>query len=66
MAIRYADGRHTYAPSMVRDAVKKFQQVYPDWKPRKDITIHPPKEEDLGGISFKDDYLYDIFDESNT
>jgi len=27
MAIRYADGRHTYAPSKVRDAVKQFQMV---------------------------------------
>ena len=27
MAIRYADGRHTYAPSMVRDAIKQFQKV---------------------------------------
>lgn len=26
MAARYAHGRHTYAPSMVRDSVKVFQE----------------------------------------
>ena len=60
MAIRYADGRHTHAPSMVRNAVKKFQTVFPDWKPKEDSTIKPPEEEDLGGISFRGDYLHDI------
>jgi hypothetical protein len=45
MAIRYADGRQTYAPSMVRDAIKEFQMVFPDWKPKKDITIKPPNKE---------------------
>lgn len=30
MAIRYADGRHTYAPSMVRNAVKNFQVIKPN------------------------------------
>ena len=41
MAIRYAHGRSTYAPSMVRDAVKLMQDVYPDWEPRPDPTIEP-------------------------
>ena len=39
MAIRYASGRHTYAPSMVRDAIKAVQSIYPDWKPKDDPTI---------------------------
>jgi hypothetical protein len=33
MAIRYANGRATYAPSMVRDSIKEFQKVFSDWKP---------------------------------
>ena len=39
MAIRYANGRATYAPSMVRDSVKEFQKVFPGWKPRYDLTL---------------------------
>jgi hypothetical protein len=56
-----ADGRHTYAPDTVRDAIKQFQMVFPDWKPRQDQTIKPPNKEDLGGINCESDYLYDIF-----
>jgi len=61
MAIRYADGRSTYAPSMVRSAVKRIKSVFPKWLPRKDDVIKEPKAEDLKGISFKEDYLYDLF-----
>lgn len=61
MAIRYADGRSTYAPHVVRDAIKKFQEVYPDWKPRKDRTLKPiPKE--LESFQFKGDFLIDLLD----
>lgn len=62
MAIRYADGRHTYAPDTVRQAIKQFQNVFPDWKPKQDIVIEKPKESDLGGMAFKSDYLYDLFE----
>ena len=61
MAIRYADGRHTFAPSTVRDSIKDFQLVFPNWKPKIDITIKPPHKEDLEGVKFKTDYLYDVF-----
>jgi hypothetical protein len=61
MAIRYAHGRSTYAPSMVRDAVKLYQSIYPEWKPKKDIVIEAPKKEDLNGMSFESDYLHDLF-----
>jgi len=40
MAIRYAHGRNTYAPSMVRDAVNAFKTVFPDWKLREDKVVH--------------------------
>lgn len=60
MAIRYADGRHTYAPGMVRDAIKKVQTVNPDWKPKVDVTIEKPTEDMIGGASFESDYLWDL------
>lgn len=28
MAIRYAHGRHTYAPSMVRDSINDFKRYF--------------------------------------
>ena len=65
MAIRYADGRHTYAPSMVRRAVKVFEEVYPDFKIKEDLTIEPPTEDDLKrGSSFIEDYLYDLVNQN--
>ena len=60
MAIRYADGRHTYAPSMVRDAIKQFQKVNPDWKPKVDGVIEKPTVDMIGGASFESDYLWDL------
>lgn len=44
MAIRYANGRRTYASSMVRDSIKDFQEVFPDWKPVMDETIKSDRE----------------------
>ena len=44
MAIRYAHGRQTYAPSTVRDSIKNFQKVFPDWKPRYDRTLKDDRE----------------------
>lgn len=60
MAIRYADGRHTYAPTMVRDSIKEFQQVFPEWEPQEDQTIKPPKP-DEDRLWKESDYLYDLF-----
>lgn len=62
MAIRYADGRHTYAPSTVRSSVKIFKEIWEDFTLREDISISAPKEEELGGISFREDYLYDLIE----
>ena len=61
MAIRYAHGRSTYAPGMVRDAVNDFKKVFPDWEPKEDKVIEPPKDEDIKGIVFRRDYLDDLF-----
>ena len=61
MAIRYAHGRRTYAPSMVRRAVNDFKQVFPDWEPKSDIVIKPPEDEAWGGIKMREAWLDDLF-----
>jgi hypothetical protein len=61
MAARYAHGRHTYAPSMVRDSVATFKRIFPDFKIKQDHVIEPPSEDMVGGMSFRTDYLDDIF-----
>lgn len=61
MAARYAHGRHTYAPGMVRDAVEAMQRMYPKWKVKPDIIIEPPGKNAYG---IKTDYLDDIFNPS--
>ena len=58
MAIRYAHGRATYAPSMVRGAVNNFKKVFPDWELKYDHTIQPP---DGVEHSLRSDYLDDLF-----
>jgi len=63
MAIRYAHGIHTYAPSMVRDAIKDFKKIYPDWKLKEDITIEPPT--DLSSYASRSDYLDDLFEKKD-
>jgi len=61
MAARYAHGRHTYAPSTVRDSVAVFKDVFPEFKIKQDRIIKSPSDDDLGGCSFRSDYLDDIF-----
>lgn len=61
MAARYAHGRHTYAPSTVRDSVAVFKDVFPEFNIKQDHVIDPPIEETIGGMSFRSDYLDDIF-----
>ena len=61
MAARYAHGRHTFAPLTVRDSVKVFKDIFPDFKIKQDHVIEPPSEDEVGGISFRSDYLDDIF-----
>ena len=66
MAIRYASGRSTYAPSLVRDSIKQFQSVFPDWKPRKDYTVADDRKriEEHGtehsNITLESDWLDDL------
>lgn len=67
MAIRYAHGRHTYAPQTVRDAVHAFKSIFPDWEVKQDITIVRKADEQPdadGSLKLESDYLYDLFENS--
>jgi len=64
MAIRYAHGRHTYAPDMIREAIVKIKSVFPDFELREDTTIEPPTKGELAlwGVSAnRKDWLDDLF-----
>ena len=41
MSARYAHGRSTYAPTLVRDAVALRREVDPDWRLAPDQAIEP-------------------------
>lgn len=58
MARRYAHGRHTYAPGMVREAYTKLMElgVHID----QDETIEPSSPHSAHGMSFRSDWLDDI------
>ena len=58
MARRYAHGRHTYAPSIVRQAYMKCIEL--NVRIAKDKTIEPPAEFKEGTMFFRSDYLDDI------
>ena len=61
MAIRYAHGRHTYAPGMVRDAVIKYKEIFPDFVLKEDIVVKPPDDSKLDAFNQRSDYLDDLF-----
>lgn len=58
MARRYAHGRHTYAPSIVRECYKTIKEKYPDIKIKKDDTLHLKNRP----YSLEQDYLNDCND----
>jgi hypothetical protein len=58
MARRYAHGRHTYAPSIIRDVAEKMKRICPEFKIEKDETLEKPSDSNL--LHYKDDYLDDI------
>jgi hypothetical protein len=62
MARRYANGRHTYAPYMLRDSYILLQKHFPELVPPHDITIEPPEMngQKLKYGGFREDYLDDI------
>jgi hypothetical protein len=65
MAIRYADGRHTYSPGMVRESVRNFKRIFPDFKLREDITLTKPEDIETNTIASRSDYLYDLIERVN-
>ena len=61
MARRYAHGRHTYAPGMVRDSYMLLKKHFPELVPQKDTAIEPPsKDLEVTNTLFRNDYLDDI------
>ena len=62
MAIRYAHGRHTYAPDIIREAIVKIKQVFPDFQLKEDKTLEPPSENELyPSYVIRKDWLDDLF-----
>lgn len=62
MAIRYAHGRHTFAPTIIRDSLRELKKVFPNFQLRHDDTIKPPTEDELKQhIAVRDDWLDDLF-----
>lgn len=59
MAIRYAHGRKTMAPSKVRTCIAKLKNIDPDFVLNPDTVI---EREPWTGDGFKEDYLNDLFD----
>lgn len=57
MSRRYAHGRHTYAPSIIRDAYKHITAM--GIEITHDITLKPPEPDEVGGMSFRGDWLDD-------
>jgi len=62
MSRRYAHGRHTYAPGIIREQYKYLKKWRPELVPEHDDSIQPPKDGDVHGMSFRDDYLDDCND----
>ena len=63
MSVRYAHGRHTYAPYIIRDAFRELEEIFPDFELKKDITIKPPTEELNEMGTLREDWLDDLFKE---
>lgn len=62
MAIRYAHGRHTFAPYIVREAIKHVKFIFPDFKLKEDHTIEKPEK--LEEHAIQSDYLNDLFEKT--
>lgn len=57
MARRYAHGRHTYAPGMIRDAYKMLKKYFPELVPFRDIVIEETRRTTTDNLT--GDYLDD-------
>jgi hypothetical protein len=57
MARRYAHGRHTYAPQSIRDTYLTLKKL--GIKVKHDIVLKAPEPDEVGGMSFRSDWLDD-------
>jgi len=62
MAARYANGRSTYAPQMVRDAVNLVKEIDPSFKMTPDRLVQVPLPSDVETYQLKGDFLNDLYD----
>lgn len=60
MAIRYADGRHTYAPDMVRNSIERFKSIFPNFELQEDKTLIKKENIKIDGFTLESDYLWDL------
>ena len=64
MSVRYAHGKHTSAPYIIRGVSKQLKEIFPGFKLKKDITIKPLTEEELNEMgTLREDWLDDLFEE---
>lgn len=58
MARRYAHGRHTSAPSTIREVYGALKRL--GITIQEDATLEPPSENEISGLSLRSDYLDDL------
>lgn len=62
MVIRCARGRHTFAPTIIRDSIKELKEIFPDFKLKYDSTVKLSTEEDLKYLfSLRSAWLDNLF-----
>lgn len=64
MARRYAHGRHTYAPEVIRIWYNIFKANYPELIPNHDCTLEPPSPNEVG--QWELDWLHDCNENERT
>ncbi|MHA1305366.1 MAG: hypothetical protein ACTSPI_16830 [Candidatus Heimdallarchaeaceae archaeon] len=67
MSIRYAHGRNTYAPGIIRECVSLLRNLYPNEQfLQPDRTIEPPSPEELKNpMALRSDWLDDLLEDVN-
>jgi len=51
---------------MVRQSIKKIQEIYPHWRPKKDHVICPRNPKNKENSILDSDYLDDLFSNCST
>jgi len=67
MSMRYAHGRHTYAPGIIRECVSLLKNLYPNEQfLLPDRTIESPSSEELKNpMALRSDWLDDLLENVN-